>query len=60
MFSNFKPDAKVIGHVPVRTSRLDDLTVISDIDMLKVDMQGTELAVFQNARENCRRPSTAS
>lgn len=54
VFSYFKPNAQVIGRIPVRTTRLDDLTVLAEIDMLKIDVQGAELAVFQNAREKLR------
>ncbi|MDT3381991.1 FkbM family methyltransferase [Labrys neptuniae] len=54
VFSYFKPNAQVIGRIPVRTTRLDDLTVLPEIDMLKIDVQGAELAVFRNAREKLR------
>jgi hypothetical protein len=34
---------------PVDTTRLDDIAEISDIDFIKIDVQGSELAVFKNA-----------
>lgn len=37
--------------VPMDTRRLDDLDEIDDIDFLKIDIQGGELAVFQNGRK---------
>lgn len=41
--------AQVEQRVPLRTHRLDDLTEIKRMDMLKIDIQGGELAVFENA-----------
>lgn len=54
VFSYFKPNAEVIGRIPVRTTRLDDLAVLPEIDMLKIDVQGAELAVFRHGREKLR------
>lgn len=34
---------------PVDTTRLDDIAEIGDIDLIKIDVQGSELAVFKNA-----------
>jgi hypothetical protein len=33
----------------VSTTRLDDIAEISDIDFIKIDVQGSELVVFKNA-----------
>jgi len=33
---------------PVSTTRLDDLPELGDIDFIKIDVQGSELAVFEN------------
>jgi FkbM family methyltransferase len=35
---------------PVPTTRIDDIAEIGDVDLIKIDVQGGELAVFQNAR----------
>lgn len=39
----------VVGEHPVVTRRLDDLPEIDDIDFVKIDVQGAELGIFQNA-----------
>jgi FkbM family methyltransferase len=41
---------EVRERVPMMTRRLDDVEEIDQIDFLKIDIQGGELAVFQNAR----------
>jgi len=41
---------EVHQRVPMETHRLDDLDEIEQVDFLKIDIQGGELAVFQNAR----------
>jgi FkbM family methyltransferase len=33
----------------ISTTRLDDIDEITDVDFVKIDVQGSELAVFQNA-----------
>ena len=35
---------------PVGTTRIDDIAEIDDIDFIKIDVQGAELPVLQNAR----------
>lgn len=45
-----KRHARVVERIPMETKRLDDLPDIGRIDFLKIDIQGGELAVFQNAR----------
>jgi len=60
----FEPDEKVLSHFPkfsewgrivkeesVTSHRLDDISEISSIDFLKIDVQGSELSVFQNGHE---------
>lgn len=52
----FKWKATIAEQVPVETKRLDDIDEIKQIDFLKIDIQGGELAVFENARHalaNC-------
>jgi FkbM family methyltransferase len=41
--------AKVVGKSEVDTVRLDDVAEITACDFLKIDIQGAELMVFQNA-----------
>ena len=48
--------ARVVERKPVETMRLDDIPDLGQIDFLKIDIQGGELSVFQNARatlSNC-------
>lgn len=41
--------ARVIEEIPVTTHRLDDIAEVQALDFLKIDVQGAELSVFQNA-----------
>lgn len=63
MSSLLQPDRKALAHfpglaewgevvaeIPLRTRRLDDIDEIDEIDFLKIDVQGSELTVFQNGR----------
>lgn len=43
-------DMKVVEEAKVETSRLDDLDEIPEFDLLKIDVQGGELAVFQHGQ----------
>jgi hypothetical protein len=47
-FEVLKPLGSVSGRIPVRTVRLDDIAEIPLLDMLKIDIQGGELAVFRS------------
>lgn len=49
MFQNLAELMTPVAQHPVQTTRLDDLAEIDDIDYIKIDVQGSELAVFQNA-----------
>lgn len=42
--------AEVVEQIPMETRRLDDIAEIEHLDFLKIDIQGGELAVFQNGR----------
>jgi FkbM family methyltransferase len=53
-FSFFKNNARVVGQTRVQTQRLDDLVEVDDIDFLKIDIQGGELAVFVHGREKLK------
>ena len=41
--------------MPVSTRRLDDLSEIAALDFLKIDVQGSELSVFNGARRHLER-----
>jgi FkbM family methyltransferase len=47
VFEYLKLPAQVVQRVPVQARRLDDIAEIEQIDFLKIDVQGGELAVFQ-------------
>lgn len=44
----------VVETIPVETKRLNDVAEIEYLDFLKIDVQGGELAVFQNGREKLK------
>ena len=46
-FKGFTESATILEEVPVQTIRLDDVAEIEILDFLKIDIQGSELAVFQ-------------
>jgi protein O-GlcNAc transferase len=48
-FQNLAELVTPVATHPVNTSRLDDVPEIDDIDFIKIDVQGSELAVFENA-----------
>lgn len=52
MMEKFQLLAEVVTPVakhPVVTTRLDDITEIDDVDLIKIDVQGSELAILSNA-----------
>ena len=53
LFNGFPVWGSVIDEVDVQTHRLDDLN-IDEFDLLKIDVQGAELMVFQHGRERLR------
>jgi FkbM family methyltransferase len=53
LFTPFLEWGSVVEELDVQTHRLDDLD-IDDFDLLKIDVQGAELMVFQNGRERLR------
>ncbi len=55
LFHQFSEWAAVKEKVPVLTRRLDELSEIAALDMLKIDVQGSELSVFQGARQHLSR-----
>ena len=47
LFDVLRPLGRVIRKVPIATRRLDDIAEIERLNFLKIDVQGSELAVFQ-------------
>jgi FkbM family methyltransferase len=54
-FPHFSELGRVLEQTPVTTRRLDDVAEIGAIDLLKIDIQGSELSVFQNGRTRLAR-----
>lgn len=48
-FNNLEELTQVVKTFPVKTSRLDDIPEITNIDLLKIDIQGAELDCFRGA-----------
>jgi FkbM family methyltransferase len=53
-FEKFAEWGAVVGEHPVQTRRLDDISEIEDLDFLKIDVQGSELAVFGSGRKKLK------
>ncbi|HEY9302945.1 MAG TPA: FkbM family methyltransferase [Mycobacterium sp.] len=51
LFPSLQPHGEVIERVPIATRRLDDISEIEHLDLLKIDIQGTELSVFQHGQQ---------
>ena len=51
LFSFFKNNATVVKQHRIPTSRLDHIEEISTVDLLHIDIQGSELEVFRNAHK---------
>jgi FkbM family methyltransferase len=51
LFPALQPCGEVIERIPLETRRLDDICEIEHLDFLKIDIQGSELSVFQNGQE---------
>lgn len=47
LFDVLKPLGEVIDRIPLATRRLDDIPEITDLDFLKIDIQGGELMALQ-------------
>ena len=50
IFLEFVPWTRLLRRVEVVTQRLDDIAEIEALDYLKIDAQGSELAVFRSGR----------
>lgn len=55
VFSQFRDNSRVVSENAIQTRRLDDIEDVQLIDLLKIDIQGGELAVFSNARTKLAR-----
>ena len=55
LFEVLRPLGTVVGEAEIDTRRLDDLEEIKRFDFLKIDVQGSELAVFKGGRANLSR-----
>ncbi len=51
LFRQYARSAQVTGEEKMKTRRLDDIAEIERIDMLKIDIQGGELAVFKHGEK---------
>ena len=49
-FSGFVEWGQVLERLPLATRRLDDIEQVAHMDMLKIDVQGSELMVFRGAQ----------
>lgn len=54
-FPRFSELGRVVDRIPCATRRLDDITELAAIDLLKIDIQGSELSVFRNGRAKLAR-----
>jgi len=50
VLNEFARYGEVVRRVPVPTVRLDDVEDLGPTDLLKIDVQGSELSVFRNGR----------
>ncbi|MDF0516577.1 FkbM family methyltransferase [Bradyrhizobium yuanmingense] len=53
-FAKFSEWGSVVSEHAVQTRRLDDIGEIRHLDFLKIDVQGSELAVFGGARQKLK------
>jgi len=54
LISGMERYARKVDEVRLRSVRLDDCDAVDSIDFLKIDVQGSELAVIRNGREKLR------
>lgn len=52
--SDLTAAAEFLGDVDIETQRLDDIADLGPVDFLKIDIQGGELAVFENAKNTLK------
>lgn len=51
LFPSLQPHGEVVARVPLETHRLDDISEIEHVHLLKIDVQGSELTVFQHGQQ---------
>ena len=51
LLNEFARYGEVLSRTRLATTRLDDVTDLGPMDLLKIDVQGSELTIFQNGRE---------
>ncbi|MFB9375605.1 FkbM family methyltransferase [Kineococcus gynurae] len=49
--NEFERYGEVLRRIPVTTTRLDDIAEIAAMDLLKIDVQGSELMIFASGRQ---------
>jgi hypothetical protein len=54
LFHGFPDWGKVVETQPIVTRRLDEIEEVDRIDYLKIDVQGSELSVFEGGRDKLR------
>ncbi len=52
VFPEFTANAHILDVEKIQTHRLDDIPELSAFDFLKIDVQGSELNVFRNAKKH--------
>lgn len=52
--ARFETDIEVVERVSIQTRRLDELEEVTQVDLLKIDIQGGEVAVFRNAARSLK------
>lgn len=50
-FQNLAERVTPVAQHPVQTRRLDDIPDLGDVDFIKIDVQGSELPIFENGRQ---------
>lgn len=50
LFQNLHEVTTLVAEHPIQTMALDDIKEISDVDYIKIDVQGAELSVFKQAQ----------
>ncbi|HEX6827652.1 MAG TPA: FkbM family methyltransferase [Burkholderiales bacterium] len=53
-FQNLHEVVTLVAEHPVQTRRLDDIPEVGDVDFVKIDVQGAELAVFRGGERVLR------
>jgi FkbM family methyltransferase len=53
-FAGFSEWGQVLREISVKTYRLDDIAEINAVDYLKMDVQGSELAILRNAADRLK------